>query len=168
MNKRDQLNSAVSSTNADLILFTEIWLRKNVCSSEIFHGDKTYNVYYFGRDGRHGAGTLMAVSQRIPSFCVDVVSDLEMVWVSITLNYARILPGVCYRPPNSALALVEDLHDAMNSIVCQYPSSRIFFLLRDFNFPDIRWSDPSSFVQPVLTQCQQFLNLCACFNLHSW
>lgn len=163
MNKRDQLNSVVSSTNADLILLTETWLSKHVCSSEIFQGDKTYNVYRFDRDGRHGGGTLIAVSQSIPSFCVDVASDLEMVWACITLNNTRILLGVCYRPPNSAVTFIDDLHDVMNSIVCQYPSSPIF-LLGDFNFPVIMWSDPPS-SQQVSTQSQHFLNLCACFNL---
>lgn len=79
MPERDQLNSAVSSCDADLIFLTETWFSAKVRSSDIFYGNKEYEVYRCYREGRTGGGTLIAVSESIPS--INVNSNFESVWV---------------------------------------------------------------------------------------
>lgn len=163
MNKRDQLNALISSSDADLIILTETWLNAKIRNAEIFQVDKRYNLYRCDRDGRHGGGTLIAVSQNIPSFPIPLVTDLEIVCVCTTFGNTRIVVIACYRPPSAPSTFVEELHDVLNAIVCRYPSLPII-LLGDFNFPNIDWSNSFPTLKPFSSQSQSFLDLCACFN----
>lgn len=110
MRKRDQLNTAITSCDADLVFLTGTWLSAKVRNSEIFQCNKEYEVYRCDREGRSGGGTLIAVSKRIPSTHISGVSDLESVWVCATFNSKRIVLGACYHPPNASPAFVDDLH----------------------------------------------------------
>lgn len=78
-----------------------------------FWSAENYDIYRCGREGRCGGGTLIAVSQTMPSFQVNLAADLEMVWVCITFRNMRALIGVCYRPPNSLLDFFNSLHYAV-------------------------------------------------------
>lgn len=164
MNKRDELGSITNSCDADVVALVETWLTAKVRSNEIFMGDKTYEVYRCDREGRHGGGTLVAVSRNIPSFRINVVSQLESVWVCITLKSTKLILGACYRPPDAAPTFIEDLHDVLNTVVCRYPSLPVV-LLGDFNFPNIVWSSDGPTLEPFSSQSQGFVELCICFNL---
>lgn len=163
MKHRIQLNSIISSMEAKLVILTETWLNSTVENTEIFQTDVTYDVYRCDREDRQGGGVLIAVSQTISSFQVEVVSSLETVWVGISSKHTKIILGVCYRPPNYTSSFVDQLHDVLSYVVTRYPSSPIF-LFGDMNFPNITWHAGVPLLDPFSTQSQQFLDFCNCFN----
>lgn len=51
-NKVHQLNTLVDSSNADIVIGTESWLKEEVSSLEVF--PKTFEVYRRDREGKGG------------------------------------------------------------------------------------------------------------------
>lgn len=163
MRCRDDLSSIIDSSDCEIILLTETWLSSRISSSEIFTCGKKFNVYRQDRGERMGGGVLIAVADGIVSNVVDVLTDLEMLWVSVTVNYKQLILGVCYRPPNASSSFCEQLHDSVNAIVSRFPTSQII-LLGDFNYPSIKWSTTPPTVHPFSSEGNDFINLCSEFN----
>lgn len=162
--KRDELCSIIDTTDADVVVLTETWLSGRIRNSELFDGSKKFNVYRNDRQDRCGGGVLIAIADHIKSFSLNIACDIELTWVGLVLNHKKWIMGVCYRPPSSSSSFVETLHNAINRIVMRYPSAPIF-LLGDFNFPAISWSDDVHCMNVHTTECNSFINLCLDFNL---
>lgn len=158
------MSAAIISSSADIVVLTETWLHRNIRDSELFDSFNLFNLYRCDRDARQGGGVLVTVKKQFESFSLNIPSVLEIVWVSAKLSYRRIIFGACYRPPNSSLTFVSDLHDAINMVVSRYPACPIF-LLGDFNYPGIEWSASIPFSTPFSSSTQQFIGLFLAFNL---
>lgn len=154
----------VDSCEADIVALTETWLNARIRDSELFSTSNSFSVYRCDRDGRQGGGTLLAVSKRVQSFCINIPARLESVWCYVLINNKKHVFGVCYRPPNADASFVDDLHDTINDIKARYPTSPIT-LLGDFNYPSIDWTFEPPRCTSYSSQCQAFLEVCALFNL---
>lgn len=97
--KRDDLCSLIDTVDADIVLLTETWLSAKISNHELFNCEKAFSVYRADRGQRIGGGVLLAVSENIPSFVLDISSPLEMIWVAIELHLKKMVIGVCYHPP---------------------------------------------------------------------
>lgn len=164
LKKRDELCSIVDTTDADVIVLTETWLSGKIQNCELFDGNKTFNVYRHDRQERCGGGVLIAIADHIKSFSVDVICELEITWVGLLVNHKKWIMGVCYRPPSYSLPFVEALHNTLNTIMVRFPGAPIF-LLGDFNFPSISWSNDVPCVNVHSEECISFINLCLDFSL---
>lgn len=61
------------------------------------------------------------------------------------------------------MMICNELHDALNSVTIQFTNLPLF-LLYDFNYPTIYWSDHTTFKHNS-SECVTFLRLCNDFNL---
>lgn len=164
LNKHHQLSSAVDSCSADIVALTETWLHEHVRDHEIFETSSQFNIYRCDRTARRGGGVLLAISKNISSSPIHIHSDLEIIWVSLTLNHHAIILGVCYRPPSSSHNFVSELHDALNLVYTRFPSSKVI-LMGDFNFPNITWNTQPPSLSPFSTLANDFIDLCSTFSL---
>lgn len=147
----------MNTTSADIVVLTETWLTPDVTDSEIF---PSHSIFRCDRHDRRGGGVLIATTGL--SQQVEVHSDLEAVWVAFGCYHNAVLFGVCYRPPNCH-SFVSRLYNMLSSIVARYPN-RPIFLLGDFNYPNIDWTDIHN---PIgnSSETNDFIDLCSTFNL---
>lgn len=138
MHKREDLSSVVDSSTADIVVLTETWLSSKIRNSEILDCQKRFNIYRHDREERNGGGVMIAVADNVQSFHVNIVSDLELVWVGIHLKNKTYILGACYRPPSANATFISKLHDAINAVTIRFPNAPIM-LLGDFNYPSIDW-----------------------------
>lgn len=164
MNKRDELSSLVHACLADVIVLTETWLSAKIDSRELFHSEKNYNFYRCDRGDRSGGGVLIAVSNEFVSFNINVASELELVCVCIRMCHKDFILYACYRPPNSPSGFSDKFHDVLNKMRVRFPAA-VFFILGDFNLPDISWCVPQPSVSTGSSECVSFVNVCSDFNL---
>lgn len=164
MNKRQELHSVIDSCDADIVVLTETWLSAMVRDNEIFYGSKRFNVYRCDREARSGGGVLIAITDALISFSVNVPCDLEIAWVCVVMNFKRCILGICYRPPQCSSSFVNKLHDAIHLVITRFPDSPIF-LFGDFNFPNIVWLDHYPVPSLSSSQCSEFVKMCSDFNL---
>lgn len=164
MNKRDELLSLVHACLADVIILTETWLSAKIDSREVLHGAKNYVLYRYDRGSRSGGGVLIAVSNEFVSFKVNVASELELVCVCIRLHHKDYILCACYRPPNSSSGFSEIFHDVLNKIHIRFPAA-VFFVLGDFNLPDISWCLPQPSASSSSSESASFVSVCSDFNL---
>lgn len=161
--KKEDLCSIIDSSSADIVVLTETWLTSKIRNSEIFPCKKHFNIYRQDRRSRAGGGVLIAVADSISSSCINVVSDLEIIWVSVCINYNKYVLGVCYRPPTKSANFVAELHDVVNAVHVRFPNVPVI-LLGDFNYPNIVWTSDSPFLNPFSTESNDFLNFCTDFS----
>ncbi|XP_077483861.1 uncharacterized protein LOC144093959 [Amblyomma americanum] len=164
LNKRDSLSSLIDSCSADVVILTETWLSEKVDNYDLFTCEKDYTFYRHDRCGRSGGGILAAVSHDLNSYEVTVPSPIEFLCVCINLNDKDAIFCVCYRAPSAASTFCEDLHNCLNKVVSRFPKAPVF-LLGDFNYPAILWSDPCPIVTSGSSECLAFIDICSTFNL---
>lgn len=162
--KRDDLCSVIDSCCADIVVLSETWLSAKIPNSELFSCHKHYTVYRADRPNRTGGGVLIALSNSLVASPVHINSSLELLWLTAECSYKQMILGVCYRPPSLGRTLVSDLHDSLDLIVTRYPKTPVF-LLGDFNYPGILWSDTYPRLHAFSSDAATFLDLCKDFNL---
>lgn len=163
INKRDDLWSVIDSSSANIVVLTETWLTSKISDSEIMPSHKKFNIYRQDREGKTGGGVLIAIADPISSFLVNIVTELEMIWVCICLNHCKYVLGVCYRPPSKNVSFVSQLHDVVNAITVRFPNIPII-LLGDFNYPNIIWSSDGPRQSTFSTESNDFLDFFADFS----
>lgn len=99
--KRDELESFIDDTTADMILLTETWLNKDVGDHEVFLSYPNLTVYRRDRHDRREGGVLIAIKDSLPSSLINHDDNIELTWVSMHSTIGKIVFGICYRPPNS-------------------------------------------------------------------
>lgn len=121
-----------------------------------------FNVYRCDRLSKRGDGVLDDIKNNIHSFLAKTDPNIELLWICIHSQCARLYTNVCYRPPDSDTLFVNNFHDdAVLDLYNQFPNV-ILFLLEGFNFPHFDWdlflsdipgrkSQPCRFLQPRLT-----------------
>lgn len=164
MRNRDDLCSLIDSCSADIIFLTETWLSAKVPSYELFARHKQYTVYRGDRLNRTGGGVLIALSDALIASPVHISSNLEALWLKAECSYNSLILGVCYRSPSLCGTFVNDLHDSLNLIFTRFPKTPVF-LLGDFNYPAIAWSETCPYLKVYSSEAADFLELCRDFNM---
>ena len=123
--------------NLDVILGSESHLEAAIFDAEVFSNH--FCVYSKDRN-LFGGGVFILISKSIPSYCLNINSDIEEIWASLRLsNVSPIILGSFYHPPYSPDLILDELSVSMSHIRSQFPSSKIV-LGGDFNCPGIDWS----------------------------
>ena len=140
--KKIELWNLLESTNADIILGTETFLRPDIYNSEIF--PPHFNVYRRDRPHQAYGGVLVAAKTSLISHQIPTNSNSEAVLISIqTQNKnCNLIVGALYRPPNQTSdEYTNSLTDVMK-LACRSPRD-VVWLGGDFNLPDINWESMS-------------------------
>lgn len=151
--------SYLENSNCDILLLTETWLNPNISDSEVLLDSPDFHIFRKDRIGRAGGGVLIAIKSHITSFVIDIPSRLEIVWVCSSSHASKTIFGVCYRPPDCSESFVTDLHDNLTNLRSKFPKADVF-LLGDFNYPEIDWSNLTS----LSRNSREFLDLTLDFS----
>lgn len=99
------IRAAIDSSEYDVIILIETWLKLLILSSELFDPE-IWQVFRCDReqcsgDLRDGGGVLVAVKLNLSPEHVSInsVSHIEEEWVRIRLAYKSLILGAVYIPP---------------------------------------------------------------------
>lgn len=107
-----ELRAAIESSDYDVIILIETWLKLYILSSELFD-PQVYQVFRCDRaqcsdDPREGGGVLIAVKLNLSpeKILQNCASHIEQEWVRIRLANKSVVVGAAYIPPtvNEAIA----------------------------------------------------------------
>ena len=133
----------IAATNADIVIGTESWLKKEILSSQVF--PQSFKHYRKDRAGTNqGGGVFILINDRFTS---DEPEELKtdgndkLLWCKIKIiGQADLYVGAFYRPPSSRSPdSLDDIRRSLDRI----PSSAHTWLSGDFNLPDIDWVSES-------------------------
>jgi hypothetical protein len=137
--KKAEFFNPLISTEPDIILGTETWLKPEKNSSEFF--PPTYSVYRHNRTRSRGyGGALVAVKSPLISHEIPTGSTAEAVLVSMktTKKTEPLIVGSVYR------SLSETSIEQMGEILKTIDSIKtdgVVWLGGDLNLPDIDWNN---------------------------
>ena len=138
VNKTSKLELNIATSCYDIIVLTETHLDNSVSDGEIL--PSKYTVFRRDRklNGCHGGGVLIATRDHIKVVPRDSSQyDSKFLFVDLLFSHNRkVTLGVFYGLPNHDLKPMEDL-----KAVLQELSPNELILLRDFNLPEIDWSN---------------------------
>jgi hypothetical protein len=100
-NKVPQIENLLTSSKHDIIIRNEIWLNKNVLSSEVFPSTLFEDVFRNDRDSRECRCVLIAIKKGI--ICQEVFKSekVELIDGQINITDTKSLIIVsAYRPPS--------------------------------------------------------------------
>lgn len=139
MPKKESFWNLLESSNPDVVLANETWLKPTILDSELLPPGSPYLIYRKDRTSGYG-GVLIALKNDLPSDPVEVNSDCEIICRNIqNLGGDSVLVLSAYRPPNNSKEYALDMFNAIKDICIGYPKS-IFLLGGDLNLPDITWA----------------------------
>ena len=159
LNKRDELESFVSSLKPAMVALTETWLTSDVLDAEVnFTG---YNLYRCDRLGRGGGGVILHVradlSARLIQKTSDVEGHYEGLWCNVKFasgGYDTV--GVVYRTPGTDPS-------TMTADLKQFASGGRCLVLGDFNIPMIDWKTNTCNQRADMYTKEIHLTLCELF-----
>jgi len=136
--KKAELWNLIASTNPDIILGSETWLKPEISDTEIIPND--YDIYRKDRKDGWG-GVLVATKKCLISQEIPTLSSSETVLVRLETENKRepLIVGSLYRSPsNTSDQQMCDIRAAIDSAVahCKTPT---LWLGGDLNLPDIDW-----------------------------
>ena len=142
-------NNFFTHHDYDVICVSESWLfdkgEKTVYDGEVLDNIK-YAIYRNDRDldrieKDDGGGVLCAVNNELTSSRRDEfeVTDLEIVWVEITLTNKRIFVGTLYLPCKCKVETLAKLDESIGRVINSMHDRDNIVLVGDFNRPDIIW-----------------------------
>ncbi|XP_022178703.1 uncharacterized protein LOC111039470 [Myzus persicae] len=127
----------------DIIILTETWLTPDISDSEL--GFAGFQVIRLDRNHNNstsirGGGVLIAIKNTRSFQPISLtVSNVEQVFVLLSLNSGHLLVGGVYLPPRSPLSVVESHITSVEHIISSYkPNSLV--ICGDYNLPNINWS----------------------------
>lgn len=100
LRKREHVSNLMSSSASNLLVLTETWLTSEISDAEVLADLPNFDVYRCDRRDARGGGVLIAVNQQLPCTRVNMVSELEILWLKCQCSPRTVLLGVCYRPPH--------------------------------------------------------------------
>ena len=138
--KKEVLWELIESTNPDIFVGCETWLKPNIQDAEIL--PPGYTVTRHDRADGYG-GVLIMIKSDITFDHVPTNTPAELcaVLVETTKNTKALIVSV-YRPPNRDPDSAASLCDAIRSIANAHPGVPLW-VAGDFNLPDINWEDNS-------------------------
>ncbi|XP_071491811.1 uncharacterized protein [Diadema antillarum] len=135
--KREAFWEAVESSQPDIIIANETWLKPSMLNSEMM--PPGYNAPV--RKDRHDGygGVLLATKHDLVDCEIDVKSDCELVATKIQVyGQQPLIVMSVYRPPKNDLEYAQSLCQSIQRIMCNNPSA-VVWISGDFNLPDISW-----------------------------
>ena len=142
MNKVPQLHTFIESTDPDIVLGNESWLKPDISNSEVF--PPGYNIFRKDRGlgfKKTGGGVFIMVRQEFTcsEIQLDIDTDLELIFVEIRMkDQQNVKVGSFYRPPWSDDTYMENLARALDQV--NQKGRGNMWLAGDFNLPHIDWS----------------------------
>ena len=110
--------------------------------------DDSIPNYCICRDRSHHGGSLLYVSEDVPSTCVHCSTNLELLFIELKLRQGPLLLALYYHPPSSTPGFA-DLEDAFVLLVPSQLKSCI--LLDDFNIDLLSTNQLSSDLVAMLS-----------------
>ena len=110
---------------------TETWLSGDINDSEI--SLPNYTIVRHDRN-RHGGGILFFVHNSLSYKIITKSPTVEFLLLSIDLinhSTSKLHVGLFYRPPSSAVQIMDDFYEHLQSLDVSYLSNLI--ILGDFN-----------------------------------
>lgn len=151
------------SSNSNILILTETWLTPDVTDTEVLADLSGFQVFRNDRKTTRGGGVLIAVAPDLSCSPIDIVSDLETLWLICRSSPQSILLGVCYRSPHTSPNFSSKLNNILSDLGTTHPNSHIL-LFGDFNYPGIDWQKlgPSSTNH---RESKDFIEVCLNTNL---
>ncbi|MCP4460445.1 MAG: hypothetical protein GY816_20850 [Cytophagales bacterium] len=153
-----ELQSKIYKDKPHVVILTETWLSKEHLDNEILP-DGFYKVYRRDRSKRShppdpdnpskfrrkGGGVLVAVRTdiEIENSKVDVSSKAEMISVSLKAGNTNYCVSACYRVGTLGKQNLAEIDRHLRNVVSQ-KKFKAHFVIGDFNFPEINWSESQS------------------------
>jgi hypothetical protein len=161
INKINEFQNLVYTSECDVVGVSESWLDHTVCNDEILDKNN-YVVYRRDRDKQRGGGVLLGIKKDIYSSQICVSETHEILAVEIKPSKrSKLLLVCCYRSPSETISdFVTELRDILQSNSVKYNGMCI---IGDFNLPNIIWND--CWGSSINTNENLFLELCSEFSL---
>ncbi|KAL3842089.1 hypothetical protein ACJMK2_020153 [Sinanodonta woodiana] len=159
--KNAELANVIESTQADIVIGTESWLKPAIKSPEVFPSN--FKCYRKDRESREGGGVFLLISDKYESEepeQLKVDQECELVWAKIKVQGSKDLYiGSLYRPPDETNPQYLEI---LESYLAKIPTNKgaHLWLGGDFNLPGIDWIDES--IKPDATHkttCGQLLEI---------
>ena len=98
MNKKEEIDHLLYSTNTDIIVGTESWLTPDIKDHEVFPPD--FTVYRRDREIGQGGGVFIAVRADVVSLREkDLETECEILWIKLNIaSNKNLYIGAYYRP----------------------------------------------------------------------
>lgn len=148
--KVNEFRMSMLTSDYDIIVLTETWLREGYYDSELFSDD--YTVYRVDRDltstvKKDGGGCIIAVKSKLFSNrIIEWECSPDDVWIGIDhLNGEKSFINVKYIPCKSKMDYYKLHFDKLSEIINGFESKANFLLMGDYNFADsIKWRADSN------------------------
>ena len=138
---------ACLSSDYDVIVLTETWLKPSIYDSELFNS--SFMVYRCDRSHHNcvfnnGGGVLVAVKSRFSSEIVDVPNTLGVEFVAVKISFQKFKLFVCcvYIPSGASQQMYTLYETAFSSLfnVLNLNIEDKLIIVGDFNLPSVNWS----------------------------
>ena len=136
-------NYACIDNHFDIIALTETHLSIDIDDNELMLDG--YDIFRLDRN-RHGGGVMLYCRSELRGKLLTPlhVDKIEMLWVELILGSAKIIFGVCYRPPNQnaicRTAFFDGLSNTFDLLQSKF-KKKPFILVGDFNDRCHAWDD---------------------------
>ena len=147
----------LESLTPDIFIGIESKLDASVTTNEFL--PPSYSIQRLDRN-LNGGGIFIAAKMDIITEPLDHSKKCELTWTKLTLQSGKaIIIGAFYRPPNSALQVIQDLYDEITNIKQRFRNATIL-IGGDFNLPGIDWSTQTHRIgSPNKQDCELFLDM---------
>ena len=159
LDKKPELENLIETTQADIILGTESWLRDDHLSTSIF--PKGFKVYHKDQRNWTGGGVFILVTEKLISSEPEemkVEGSCELIWAHVQVpGSSQLFIGSFYRPPDEN---DPGYLDQLQSRLSKIPTGAHTWIGGDFNLGDIDWTTDS--VKQYANKpglCQQLLRI---------
>ena len=139
--KREAFWEAVDTSQPDIIIANETWLKPDVLNSEIMPPGYNPPIRRDRPDGY--GGVLLASKQDLVNVEIKLETASELVVSKVELYHQHPLVVVSgYRPTNNDLLYAQKFCDDLRHIANKFPSATLW-VSGDLNLPDISWGNES-------------------------
>lgn len=127
----------------DIIILTETWLSPDISDSEL--GLDYFTIYRLDRNfinssHSRGGGVLIAVKSAITSSSITLNnSNVEHVFVLLSIDHSSLLIGSTYLPPLSSILVIESHLSVIEQLLLNHKPD-VVLLLGDYNIPGVSWT----------------------------
>ncbi|KAK6019320.1 hypothetical protein OSTOST_15050 [Ostertagia ostertagi] len=119
-----------------------------------------------GVETRDAGGGVAIITKRMYSpqvvYSESVDEAYELISVDLDMALCKVRFVLAYRSPSCSTAAFEQLLKAIGDLIA---GINTFFVLGDFNLPDIPWTDVS-YPNPPGSLARRFLEMCDCLKLY--
>lgn len=140
--KLPQVRAAVTTSNYDVIVLIETWLKPDIKSEEIFDDD--WVVFRCDRaeteiEATEGGGVLIAIKKIFgPTLIPNASNTIEQVWVELDVSKNKFIIGAVYLQPQAPVETYASFADSTKNLLAKFENVETSTLiLGDFNLPDI-------------------------------